>query len=84
MGGETVAEQRPRQSLGTRLNDLSYYSRQRGNKAINLMSLFTIENLSEWYSMLRKRAAAGVDRVTYEEYGENLMENLRGLVQSSA
>ncbi|MEW6772292.1 MAG: group II intron reverse transcriptase/maturase [Bacillota bacterium] len=73
-----MTERRPRQSLETRLADLSYYS-PRDRKALNLMSLFSAENLGKWYVELRKNAAPGIDRQTVAEYGRNLEENVTGL-----
>lgn len=37
--------------------------------------------LRDCYNSLDKKKAVGVDRVTWEEYGENLEENLKDLVQ---
>jgi hypothetical protein len=37
--------------------------------------------LWESFDQLRKDAAAGVDRVTKEEYGADLEQNLEGLVR---
>lgn len=74
-----MAGQRSGQTLGTRLNNIARHTRKKDNKALNLMCLFSVENMREWYRELRKGAAPGVDEVTYEEYGENLRENLEDL-----
>ena len=44
-----------------------------------LLHHVTIERLSSAYGQLRKRAAAGVDGVRWDEYGERLEENIREL-----
>jgi len=45
-----------------------------------LMHHFTEENLRACFESLNGKKATGVDRVTKEEYGENLEENLKDLV----
>src|SRR4051812_24032584 len=44
-----------------------------------LLHHVTIERLRSAYGQLRKRAAAGVDGVRWDEYGERLEENIREL-----
>lgn len=46
----------------------------------NLYRLLNEENLRSCFYQLRKSAAPGVDGVTFEEYEQNLDENLAGLV----
>jgi RNA-directed DNA polymerase len=48
-------------------------------KFTNLLSHIKLPLLSEAYNRLRKRAAAGVDGVTWAEYGESLEERLLDL-----
>lgn len=80
MAGETGAWQRPKQTLETRLTNLSNYSPKK-SKALNLMSLFNADNMGRWFAELRKNAACGVDKETVKEYSLNLEENLKGLEQ---
>lgn len=46
-----------------------------------IYQLLNVENLKYAYSQLNKQAAVGVDQVTYEEYGQNLDENIEDLVR---
>ena len=46
-----------------------------------LMHHYSVENLRTSYQSLDGKKALGVDRVTKEEYGENLEANLQGLHQ---
>lgn len=45
-----------------------------------LYRLLNVDNLRWAYSQLNKRAAVGVDKVSYVKYGESLEENLQDLV----
>jgi RNA-directed DNA polymerase len=45
----------------------------------SLAHLIDVDMLTEAYSRTNKQAATGIDRVTAEEYGEDLEGNLRGL-----
>lgn len=48
---------------------------------LNLYRLIGDENfLLECWSDIRKNAAYGVDRVSAQQYGENLIENIRDLI----
>jgi RNA-directed DNA polymerase len=47
----------------------------------NLYGLISEDNLKDSWKMLNKKAAAGVDRVDYEEYNQNQNENIRNLVE---
>ena len=47
----------------------------------SLFHLMNIELLRGCFARLRKDAAPGIDRVTKEEYAENLLENLAELVE---
>ena len=77
---QTAAWHRPRQTLETRFFNLSNYS-PKGSKALNLMRLFSVENMGKWFAMLRKDAASGVDKERVEDYSQDLKENLEGLEQ---
>lgn len=46
-----------------------------------LMHLYTMESLAECFQRLDERKAPGVDRVSKEDYGRNLAENLKSLVK---
>ena len=41
--------------------------------------VYNIARLREAYSKLKRKAAAGVDDVTWQQYGENLEDNLQDL-----
>jgi RNA-directed DNA polymerase len=48
---------------------------------LNLYRLIDENLLLECWSDIRKHAAYGVDRVSAQQYGENLIENIRNLVE---
>jgi len=59
-------------------------NRARKDKAAqfgDLCGLFSEQNLCWCFHQLRKKAACGVDGVTFEEYERNLNDNLGGLVE---
>jgi len=47
----------------------------------DLSGLLSVQNLHWCFHQLRKKAACGVDGVTFEQYERNLDENLEGLVE---
>lgn len=51
-------------------------------KFSSLIHHVNVENLAECYQDLKRNRACGIDRVTVDEYGENLTENLEKLVVS--
>jgi len=55
--------------------------RDSGCRFTSLFHLMNVEMLRECFGQLRKDAAAGIDKVTKEEYAENLEENLTVLVE---
>lgn len=58
--------------------------RARANPAerfTSLAHLLNAEFLAQCFAELRRQAAPGVDGVTYQEYAQNLEENLRDLVE---
>ena len=55
--------------------------RNKGEKFTALFHHLTVERLRQAYLDLNKKAAAGVDGVTWEQYGAKLEENLQGLHQ---
>lgn len=72
----------PGKELSTKLNRLSEIAKQ--NPKIRFTSfahLLTEEYLKECYGELNRQAAAGIDRISYEAYGENLEENIADLVK---
>src|SRR3990172_332499 len=59
------------------LNRIAELARQdAGRKFYSIAHLLTKEALWEVFASLRKKAAAGVDGVTYADYEEHLVENL--------
>jgi group II intron reverse transcriptase/maturase len=55
--------------------------RNKGEKLTALFHHLTLERLRQAYEELNKKAAAGVDGVTWEQYGAKLEENLQELHQ---
>jgi group II intron reverse transcriptase/maturase len=71
-----------REMMATKLQRIAEKARSdSGCRFTSLFHLMNIELLRECFRGLRKDAAAGIDRVTKEEYGENLEENLTVLVE---
>ena len=65
----------PIKALSTGLNRLSEIAaRDSSVKFTSLAHLLTEEFLKDCYHELNHRAAAGIDRVSYATYGENLGE----------
>ena len=61
--------------LSTKLNRLSEIARQNPTlRFTSLAQLLDKECLRESYRKLNTRAADGIDRVTYKEYGQDLEE----------
>ncbi len=54
---------------------------QKDLRFFNLYRLIDEKFLLECWRNIRKNAACGVDRVSAEQYGENLMDNIRNLVE---
>jgi len=66
---------------GTKLRRIKWLSSQDKDKEFNnLMHLFNEESLEECYHELDGRKAIGLDKVTKDEYGENLQCNIKELV----
>jgi len=54
--------------------------RERGGQLTSLMHhVYSVDTLREAYFRLKRRAAAGVDGVTWETYGQRLEDNLQDL-----
>lgn len=67
--------------METKLNLISQMARKDKNcKFNNLIHLVNEESLKECFKRLDKDKASGIDRVTKEEYGKNLDENVKKLV----
>lgn len=54
-------------------------NRNREEKLTALLHHVSVDCLRAGFLALKKRAAAGIDQVTWDRYAENLEENLRGL-----
>jgi hypothetical protein len=68
--------------MGTKLSHISRKAcKDKKLKFTNLMHLVNGGNLCDCYRRLKTGKAAGVDRVTVEEYGECLKANVEDLVQ---
>jgi group II intron reverse transcriptase/maturase len=69
-----------RASALTRVERIGQRAREKkGERFDNLLTVMTAPLLKEAYERLRKNAAAGIDEVTWEEYGERLDERLLDL-----
>ncbi len=68
-------------NAATRLHRIAHRARQEPTATFdNLLSLLTVEFLADCFHALRKDAAVGVDRVSWEEYAEHLPERLPDLM----
>jgi RNA-directed DNA polymerase len=68
--------------MATKLSFISKRAREdKRVKFNNLMHLVNERNLQECFGRLKKGKAPGVDKMTVEDYGKNLQENVNGLVQ---
>jgi RNA-directed DNA polymerase len=67
--------------VATKLQRIAEKARTEPNcRFTSLFHLMNVDMLRECFRELRKDAAAGIDKVTKEEYGRNLEENLKALV----
>ena len=55
--------------------------RQPEYRFLNFYTMLNEENLLDSWRYLKKDAASGVDRVSAREYEDNLVENIRSLVE---
>jgi hypothetical protein len=83
--GNAVARDAPPTQSGTSAPTALQRIRQRATQKAkgqwtNMLSHIQVPLLERAYHSLRKRAAAGVDGVTWEAYGERLDERLHDLV----
>src|SRR2546425_7346953 len=82
--GSTASETRPGRSAGSGVSSDLDRVRQvarkdRGVRFTALLHHVTVERLEAAYRAIRPGAAAGVDGVTWQDYGQDLEGNLRGL-----
>ncbi len=54
---------------------------RKGHRFGNLYEMLNEENLLDCWRYIRKNAAYGVDRISAQEYGKNLRENVKNLVE---
>lgn len=70
------------ESVETKLQRIAEKARKEpGFKFSSLFHLMNMEFLRGCFEELRKDAASGIDRITKEEYGENLEANLSALLE---
>ena len=70
------------ESVSTKLGYVA--ERARGDRSAtfdNLMQLINEESLKASYQQLRRECAVGVDGTSWEEYGQKLEENIKGLME---
>lgn len=79
---ETSAELRIRESSSTKLVRIAELAAKRPRiKMNNLAYLLNEEFLRECHESLSGKKAVGIDEITKEEYGRNLNENLKNLIE---
>ena len=79
--GDVMATSESQILTETKLRRIKWLSSQdKGKEFNNLMHLFNEESLEQCYHELDGRKAIGVDKVTKDEYGENLQCNIKELV----
>lgn len=72
----------PGKRMQTSLGEIANKARAKSEHRFqNLSGLIDEQCLLETYAKLNKSSAPGVDRVTIREYGENLEDNVRDLVE---
>ncbi|EKD85778.1 MAG: hypothetical protein ACD_37C00623G0001 [uncultured bacterium] len=65
----------------TKLNRISWLSRQDPGKEFNqLMHYYNVESLKECFHLLDGSKAAGIDKITKDDYAKNLDANLQNLI----
>jgi len=79
--GDVMATADSQILTGTKLRRIKWLSSQdKGKEFNNLMHLFNEEALEQCYQELDGRKAIGLDKVSKDEYGENLQCNIEELV----
>ena len=72
---------KPRKITETKLQRIAKMSQEQSELVVNwLMPHYNVDSLEQCFKVLAGRKALGVDRVSKEEYGQKLKENLAGLV----
>jgi len=72
----------PKGDTDTKLARIAWLSTKDPHKEFTcLMHLFNEESLIKCYHELNRKKAVGIDRVTKEQYGGNLVENIRNLIE---
>lgn len=80
LGERNTLRTQGRASVPTNLERVGELARQDKEKKFdNLLSHIKVPLLEAAYQSLNKKAASGVDKVTWEEYGEQLAERLKDL-----
>ena len=78
---DTPARHRTGQQVSTKLASLTSRARRKPKGKFNsLMHLLTEEFLMGCYRELKRDKSPGIDGMRMEEYGDNLEDNIRGLV----
>jgi len=79
---ETAAGSRPDQLLPTSLREIARKAkRSTSYRAGGLYGLLNPSNLTAAFLGLNKKAARGVDGISYADYGRNLKANIGGMVE---
>lgn len=66
--------------MANELKDIGYHSRK-GDKLENLIRFVNKETLKEQHRKQQANKASGIDKITKQEYGENLDENIEDLLK---
>ena len=70
------------QDMQTSLRVIANQAKEdKGRRFTNLSKILTKENLKENFKILNKKAAAGIDGVSYQEYAKELDKNITGLLE---
>ena len=81
-GKDTSSTLRGGKRKSTKLPSLSFRARENPQlKFTSLAHMLTVDFLKECFRELKRNKAPGVDGVSVKEYGENLEENLKDLVE---
>jgi RNA-directed DNA polymerase len=76
-----MVKQNQEQTMETVLNRIAQRSKEDGEEFKWLMPHFNFANLYTCFMELDGNKAVGVDGMTKEEYGRNIVENLKGLLE---
>ena len=68
------------QTVSTKLQKIAQQARQHPDRVFTTLAhLMDVDFLREAHKRISKKGAPGLDKITAEEYGENLEENLTDL-----